>query len=80
MTLTSEGLGKDLYAIYNMGWFYDLQPEFKQVPEGVQVTYHVMENPIYQQLAVEGNTKISTEKIESLLDLPKNQLIKYQEK
>ena len=51
MTLTSEGLGKDLYAIYNMGWFYDLQPEFKQVPEGVQVTYHVMENPIYQQLA-----------------------------
>ena len=53
MTLTSEGLGKDLYAIYNMGWFYDLQPEFKQVPEGVQVTYHVMENPIYQQLAVD---------------------------
>lgn len=41
----------------------------------LQVTYHVMENPIYQQLAVEGNTKISTEKIESLLDLPKNQLI-----
>ena len=79
MTLTSEGLGKDLYAIYNMGWFYDLQPEFKQVPEGVQVTYHVMENPIYQQLAVEGNTKISTEKIESLLDLPKNQLINIRE-
>ena len=50
----------------------DLQPEFKHGPEGVQVTYHVMENPIYQQLAVEGNTKISTEKIESLLDLPKN--------
>mgnify|MGYP000659410947 CR=1 FL=1 len=53
--------------------------KFKQVPEGVQVTYHVMENPIYQQLAVEGNTKISTEKIESLLDLPKNQLINIRE-
>ena len=37
MTLTSEGLGKDLYAIYNMGWFYDLQPEFKQVPEGCRL-------------------------------------------
>lgn len=79
MTLTSEGLGKDLYAIYNMGWFYDLQPEFNQVPEGVQVTYHVMENPIYQQLEVEGNTKISTSKIESLLDLQKNQLINIRE-
>lgn len=75
MTLTSEGLGKDLYAIYNMGWFYDLEPEFKQVPEGVQVVYHVMENPIYQQLEVEGNTKIYTAKIESILDLTKNQLI-----
>lgn len=79
MSLTSEGLGKDLYAIYNMGWFYDLQPEFNQVPEGVQVTYHVMENPIYQQLEVEGNTKISTSKIESLLDLQKNQLINIRE-
>ncbi len=79
MALTSEGLGKDLYAIYNMGWFYDLQPEFQQVPEGVQVTYHVMENPIYHQLEVEGNTKISTDKIEKILDLPKNQLINIRE-
>ena len=30
MTLTSEGLGKDLYAIYNMGWFYDLQPNLSR--------------------------------------------------
>lgn len=75
MTLTSEGLGKDLYAIYNLGWFYDLQPEFQQVPEGVQVTYHVMENPVYQQLKVEGNTKISTDRIEKILDLPKGKLI-----
>lgn len=79
MTLTSEGLGKDLYSLYNMGWFYDLQPEFRQVPEGVQVTYNVMENPIYQQLEVEGNTKISTEKIAEILDMTKGNLINIKE-
>ena len=35
MELTEVGLSEDLGAIYDMGWFYDLRPEFKEVPEGV---------------------------------------------
>lgn len=75
MQLTQEGLAKDLHAIYSLGWYYDLQPEFTKVPEGVQLTYHVLENPVYKQLEVEGNTKISTAEIEKILDLPKDQII-----
>lgn len=75
MQLTQEGLAKDLHAIYGLGWYYDLQPEFTKVPEGVQLTYHVLENPVYKKLEVEGNTKISTSEIEKILDLPKDQII-----
>lgn len=75
MELTQEGLAKDLHAIYGLGWYYDLQPEFIKVPEGVQLTYHVLENPVYKKLEVEGNTKISTSEIEKILDLPKDQII-----
>ena len=46
MEFTEEGLSQDLSAIYDLGWFYDMHPEFKLVPEGVQVIYHVLENPV----------------------------------
>ena len=75
MELTQEGLAKDLHAIYGLGWYYDLQPEFIKVPEGVQMVYHVLENPVYKQLEVEGNTKISDSEIEKILDLPKDEII-----
>ena len=75
MELTQEGLAKDLHAIYDLGYYYDLQPEFVVVPEGVQLTYHVMENPIYKVLEVEGNTKFKTADIEKMLDLPKDKII-----
>ena len=39
MQFTEAGLSEDLSAIYDLGWFYDLRPEFKTVPEGVQVIY-----------------------------------------
>ena len=75
MEFTKDGIAGDLHAIYQLGWFYDIVPEYKQVPEGVQITYHVMENPVYKTLVVEGNTKVSTDKIKDIIDLPKDKII-----
>ena len=75
MEFTKDGIAADLHAIYQLGWFYDIVPEYKQVPEGVQVTYHVMENPVFKTLVVEGNTKVSTDKIKGIIDLPKDKII-----
>ena len=36
----------DRSAIYSTGYFYDLYPSFEEVPEGVVVTFHLLENPI----------------------------------
>ena len=63
MEFTEAGLSEDLSAIYNMGYFYDLHPEFKLVPEGVQVIYHVLENPVYKAVDVEGNTVLDKNKV-----------------
>ena len=75
MEFTKDGIAADLHAIYQLGWFYDIVPEYTQVPEGVQVTYHVMENPVFKTLVVEGNTKVSTDKIKNIIDLPKDKII-----
>jgi len=74
MEFTEAGLSEDLSAIYNMGYFYDLHPEFKLVPEGVQVIYHVLENPVYKAVAVEGNTVLDKNKVNSFFDLPQNSI------
>ncbi len=68
MEVTETGITDDLSAIYDMGWFYDLRPEFVEVPEGVQVIYHVLENPVYQGVEVSGNTVVSDSKAASFFN------------
>ena len=74
MQFTEAGLSEDLSAIYDLGWFYDLYPEFKAVPEGVQVIYHVMENPVYQKTDVEGNTVLNKQRVASFFDLEQGKI------
>ena len=75
MELTEIGLSEDLGAIYDMGWFYDLRPEFKEVPEGVQVVYHVLENPTYSKLNLVGNTVIDKQKVNALFNLEEGSVV-----
>ncbi len=79
MQFTEAGLSDDLNAIYDMGYFYDMRPEFTLVPEGVQVNYHVMENPIFTGLAVEGNTVLPEAKINSIFDLEQSKIANLKE-
>lgn len=74
MQFTEAGLSEDLSSIYDLGWFYDLRPEFKTVPEGVQVIYHVMENPVYQKTDVEGNTVLNKQRVASFFDLEQGKI------
>ena len=73
--LTEEGINKDLQSLYEMGWFYDLAPSFQRVPEGVQVTYHVSENPIYKGLEIKGNSKMSKEQITKVFDMATGKIL-----
>ena len=79
LPLAEDDVTHDLQAIYNMGWFSDLYPTFEVVPEGVQVTYHVMENPKFSHLEVAGITKLSTEKIRNIVNLRQGQMINIRE-
>lgn len=79
MELTEQGLNEDLSAIYDLGWFYDLRPEFKEVPEGVQVIYHVMENPAFTKVKITGNTVVDDKKAAGFFDLEENKIINLKE-
>ena len=52
---------RDRDAILNTGYFYEAYQTFREVPEGVLITYHVMENPVLHNIEISGNTLYSTE-------------------
>ena len=73
--VSEEGLVKDRDAIYATGYFYDLYPSFEQVPEGVVLTYHVLENPLLKEVKLEGNTVEPTETLMGLVTVKTGELL-----
>ena len=73
--ISEEGLVKDRDAIYATGYFYDLYPMFEQVPEGVVLTYNVLENPELKEVKIEGNTVESTESLMELVTVKNGELL-----
>ena len=59
----SSAAMQDMELFVNTGYFYDAYPKIEEVPEGVVVTYHLLENPIVNDIKISGNT---VEKIEDL--------------
>lgn len=72
---TAKGLNKDRDAIYNTGYFYDLYPSFEKVPEGVIITYHVLENPVLTSIRIDGNTVEKDEVLYGLVTVKKGEIL-----
>ena len=70
-----KNIEQDRSAIYNMGYFYDNYPSFEVVPEGVKITYHVMENPVLRSVEITGNRVYSTEQIKSMLNVKTGEIL-----
>lgn len=69
MQITEAGVNEDLRAIYESGWFYELRPVFKDVSDGVSITYEVHENPIYNGFQVTGNTILAEKKVNNMFKM-----------
>ncbi|MBP1764348.1 MAG: surface antigen [Firmicutes bacterium] len=74
-SLAADKIKQDMQAIYDLGYFFDVTSNFTEVPEGVAVTYQVMENPILMDIVVKGNTKVTTEQISKLITVKKGQIL-----
>lgn len=70
-----KNIEQDRSNIYNTGYFYDNYPSYEVVPEGVKITYHVMENPILRSVEIIGNSVYSTNKIEDMLNVKEGEIL-----
>jgi len=65
-----EGLRRDLQAVYDMGYFSDVNIVFENYNQGLHVIFQVVENPVLNKIEISGNEGIySEEKIRGILDL-----------
>lgn len=69
----------DRSAIFDTGYFYDLYPSWEYVPEGVVLTYHVLENPVLHSVKIEGNTVETTADLEKLVTLEPGKVLNSRE-
>ena len=63
---------RDRDAILATGYFYEAYQTFREVPEGVLVTYHAMENPILRRIEITGNTLYKTDDLMRMITLRRN--------
>lgn len=74
-TFSVAAVEKDRAAIYDTGYFYDIYPSFEIVPEGVKITYHVLENPILRSVEITGNKMETSETLTSLIKLKTGEIL-----
>ncbi|OGL41851.1 MAG: outer membrane protein assembly factor BamA [Candidatus Schekmanbacteria bacterium RIFCSPHIGHO2_02_FULL_38_11] len=67
--LSSEQISKDISAVFDLGFFKDVQVEKEKVQRGVILTYIVSEKPTVKIITVSGNKLIDTEKIKKEITL-----------
>ena len=66
---------RDLNVIKNIGYFYDAYQTIQEVPEGIMMTYHVLENPILKDIEFTGNTVIETEDLQKIMTVKRGEIL-----
>lgn len=72
MSLDPDALRRDLQAVYDLGWFYDVSIDFRPEGDGLKAIFKVRENIPMEGLIFEGVEVFSYEELEDLLNLEIN--------
>ncbi len=66
---------RDRNALVNTGYFYEAYQTFEEIPEGIVITFHVLENPILKDIVYTGNTLYTKEELDHIVTLKKGEIL-----
>lgn len=67
---------EDLAAINDLGYFADqVPPLIRQRPNGISITYRVIENPVIQRITFTGNEHVPSDTLLALMDTAPGQVL-----
>ncbi|MGM9992350.1 MAG: BamA/TamA family outer membrane protein [Candidatus Bruticola sp.] len=67
--LLEPRIRRDMQAIYDSGYYTDVRLDTRYTSDGVRVIFRVLENPVVDEIAIEGNSVVPSEKLRSLMQL-----------
>ena len=77
--LKDPRIRRDMQAIYDSGYYVDVRPYIKTTSDGeVRVIFKVWENPVVNEIALEGNKIAETDKLRSLMQLETGKVLNTQ--
>lgn len=66
----------DLKSIFALGYFADqVPPLIRQRPDGIAITYRVIENPVITRITFTGNTHVPNDSLLALMDTSVGQVL-----
>ena len=74
-TFSAAAAIRDRNALINTGYFYEAYQTFETIPEGVVITFHVLENPILTDVVYVGNTLYDKDELDRLIDLRRGEIL-----
>ena len=67
---------EDLQNIFDLGYFSDqVPPLIRQRPDGIAITYRVIENPVISRIAFTGNDHVPSDTLLALMDTAVGQVL-----
>lgn len=76
-TVTAEGIRNDVASLGSTGVFSQIRPNFKEIPEGVDLTYGLVANPIVRDVEFTGNTIFTSDYLKSILQVPEGSVLNF---
>ena len=58
---------KEQAALLNTGLFYDIYPTVQKIPEGIVLTYHLLQNPVLRGIEFSGNDVEKTDELKKIM-------------
>lgn len=75
--ISNEKLKADMQAIYNLGYFNNIEVLFKNYAGGIQIIFKVDENPMISNIVIKGNQEVSNDKLKELLTVKSGQILNF---
>ena len=74
-TFSAAAALRDRNALVNTGYFYEAYQTFEEIPEGIVMTFHVLENPILTDIVYSGNTLYTKEELDNIMTVKKGEIL-----
>lgn len=75
--VSAESVRNDVASLGSTGVFSQISPSFSEIPEGVQLDYKLVSNPVVHRVEFTGNTIFTDEYLKNIMDIPQDSVLNF---